>query len=294
MARKRMIDPSIWTDEGMAELTPRQQLMYIGLFSNADDDGRLKASPTAIALMLPTIYSMSDRGTIEEDLTNVLAAMNQLVKYDVDGREYLAFKNYRQWQRIDKPSASILPPPPDKTPEPRPKMACEVSQPESDPEPFVDHSANDSGTVPPNRREEKGKEEKGKEDNARDERAASPYALLESLCDTLGQDVSVLSKRDKDRQLAVAKRLVEAGMTVGDVSQMTRWLISQSWVTGGVDFFLLEKQLGKWQLAGKPAAAASSKVSPFRNTPPNIATHDHDDEDVDWFGPYAPAKGATA
>jgi hypothetical protein len=111
MARKRMIDPSLWTDEGMAELTPRQQLLYIGLFSNADDDGRLKGESAAIALMLPTIYSTNDRRAIDEDLTSVLAAMTRLCSYTFNGRRYLVFTNYQQWQRIDRPTASILPAP---------------------------------------------------------------------------------------------------------------------------------------------------------------------------------------
>jgi|SRR5262245_2609693 len=112
MARKRMIDPSLWTDEGMAGLLPRQQLLFIGLFSNADDAGRLKGSPLAIRLMLPTVYSGISEDEIAEDLAEVLAQIRQLSRYVVDGRSYLVFSNYTRWQRIDRPSDSMLPPPP--------------------------------------------------------------------------------------------------------------------------------------------------------------------------------------
>jgi hypothetical protein len=113
MARKRMIDPSIWTDEGMAELTAHQQLLYIGLFSNADDDGRLKGSPAAIRLMLPTLYPGEDNATIEADLGAVMGQMRQLTRYEVEGRTYLVFRKFRRWQSINRPSESHLPAPPD-------------------------------------------------------------------------------------------------------------------------------------------------------------------------------------
>lgn len=83
--------------------------------------------------------------------------------------------------------------------------------------------------------------------------AVHPFALLEALCDAIGQDTSVLAKRERDRQLAVAKRLVADGFTPPDIDRMVGWLSAQSWVTGGVDLFLIEKQSGKWRLAGSPA-----------------------------------------
>lgn len=115
MARKRMIDPGIWQDEGMAALTPRQQLLYIGLFSNADDEGRLKGGAAGLRLMLPTLYAGVKDHQIEDDVNAVLAQMRQLTRYEVDGRQYLAFKNYRHWQSINRPSDSHLPSPTDAT-----------------------------------------------------------------------------------------------------------------------------------------------------------------------------------
>ena len=43
MARKRMIDPNIWQSEDFAQLDPFQRLVFIGMFSNADDLGRGRA-----------------------------------------------------------------------------------------------------------------------------------------------------------------------------------------------------------------------------------------------------------
>jgi hypothetical protein len=33
---------------------------------------------------------------------------------------------------------------------------------------------------------------------------------------------------------------------------MARWLAPQSWVNGAVDLGLIEKQLAKWEMAGRP------------------------------------------
>ncbi|GAI90307.1 unnamed protein product [marine sediment metagenome] len=41
---RRMITPDIWFNEKVASLPDAGRLLFIGIFSNADDDGRLKAS----------------------------------------------------------------------------------------------------------------------------------------------------------------------------------------------------------------------------------------------------------
>jgi hypothetical protein len=73
------------------------------------------------------------------------------------------------------------------------------------------------------------------------------------LCDELGQDATTLSKPSKDRQLAVAKRLTNSDFTESDLRSMVRWLLPQPWVNGSCDLLLIEKQRGKWELAGKPS-----------------------------------------
>lgn len=90
-----------------------------------------------------------------------------------------------------------------------------------------------------------------------------PFALLEALCDELGEDVSVLSKAGKDKQLAAAKRLRDDGLSADDVRKMTRWLRSQAWVTGGIDLLLLDKFKDRWRLDGKPERAPpNGRASP--------------------------------
>lgn len=48
MPTTRMIDPQIWASENISKLTIRQRLLFIGLFSNADDQGRIRANPALV------------------------------------------------------------------------------------------------------------------------------------------------------------------------------------------------------------------------------------------------------
>lgn len=166
MARKRMLDPSIWQDEGMAELSPRQQLLYIGLISNADDDGRLKGSPAAIRLFLPVVYAGGALKDIQADLDAVLGTMTQLQRYEVDGKPYLTFRTYRRWQKIERPSPSVLPPPPDPA---LISSAPAVNVHRS----IIESSGNDLSRA---RAEEKGIEGKGIEDTPNGVATAAPVA----------------------------------------------------------------------------------------------------------------------
>ncbi len=44
-----MIDPGIWTDPDLGALSRDHRLIYIGTFSLADDEGRLKADPRLLS-----------------------------------------------------------------------------------------------------------------------------------------------------------------------------------------------------------------------------------------------------
>lgn len=48
MAQRRMIHASIWESVQFTQLTDKARLLYIGLITHADDDGRFKADPKLI------------------------------------------------------------------------------------------------------------------------------------------------------------------------------------------------------------------------------------------------------
>ena len=40
-----MIDPNFWTDEKLGECSIQERLLFMGLISNADDEGYGRANP---------------------------------------------------------------------------------------------------------------------------------------------------------------------------------------------------------------------------------------------------------
>ena len=97
MASRRMIDPSFWQSESIAELPLAVRYTFIGLFSNADDQGRLKAHP---ALLRSKIYPLDDIAldVISAHLVD-LEEGDFIILYGADGRDYLQIKNWWRYQR---------------------------------------------------------------------------------------------------------------------------------------------------------------------------------------------------
>jgi len=109
MARKRMIDPNIWTSVQVARLSVLQRLLYIGLISNADDEGRLNGDPTYIkGIIFP--HDNITPGAIEDCLKRI-ARVGLIVRYRVGRGHYILHPNWRKYQTINKALPSRLPPP---------------------------------------------------------------------------------------------------------------------------------------------------------------------------------------
>lgn len=110
MPRKRMIDPSIWTDENFGELSERGRLLFIGLFSMADDEGRGEAS----AKVLKGKIFPYDEGLRIADVSKTLKEIGSKMSVDFyarNGREYYALRNWKTWQKVEKPTPSRIPAP---------------------------------------------------------------------------------------------------------------------------------------------------------------------------------------
>lgn len=218
-----MIDPSIWTDEGMAELTPRQQLMYIGMFSIADDDGRLKGSATAIALALPTVCLGVSKEDIEADINAVVATMTRLCRYDVNGSWYLEFTNFRKWQVINKPTDSKLPPNPNSNGAPPPLPEASGSAPVD----VVQHY---------HPIEEKRKEEKGNEGSptARARTRPSQFDRIHELAAAYREGLGIpendagWNTGGNMQAAAQADQIVAQAITADEIRGATAWLLD-SW-----------------------------------------------------------------
>lgn len=107
MARRRMIDPNFWQSEDVAKLTIRQRLLVIGLFSNADDEGKGRANiPYIRSIIFP--YDDIPIKDLTQDLLSIAKVISILL-YEVDSNSYYKFTNWKKWQRVDKPQQSLLP-----------------------------------------------------------------------------------------------------------------------------------------------------------------------------------------
>ena len=119
MARRRMIDPSIWDDPEVGELTPTEFKLFVGLISMADDEGRLEADPRTLRKQLFGYcedVSVQDVGTwlasVAEKLPNVLL-------YDVGGKSCIALLKWNDHQSISdswRKESTIPAPPNDQVP----------------------------------------------------------------------------------------------------------------------------------------------------------------------------------
>lgn len=152
MARKRMISPEIWESEDFSELSTLAKLVFIGLFSNADDEGRGKANPAYIKSTLFR-YEEKMRITDIETTLDEIALHMSIIFYTYDYREYYQLTNWDAWQKVDKPQKSKI--------KPYNSEYAEIIRGT-----FGEQSANVRGTVSPNRIEKnKNKNKNRKEED---------------------------------------------------------------------------------------------------------------------------------
>jgi len=108
MARKRMVDPDIWTDSGFMDLSWGARLLFLGLISRADDEGRGNGSAKSLkAAIFP-----SDEITVSriEKLKEECELYTRTKFYEVNGQTYYQLAKWRSYQQIQHPTKSSIPP----------------------------------------------------------------------------------------------------------------------------------------------------------------------------------------
>lgn len=110
MARRRMIDPSIWESDQILRLDPRKFRLYVFLISQADDEGRMKYLPKKWAAALSPESDDYDTAECEKDANEILA-VGLVYAYRVEGSVYLYHPNWTKYQRVDHPQRSHFPEP---------------------------------------------------------------------------------------------------------------------------------------------------------------------------------------
>lgn len=108
MARARNIKPSFFTDDELAEVEPLGRLLFAGLWTLADREGRLEDRPKRIkAEILP--YDTCDADALIQDLHE----RGFIVRYTVGDKSYIQIDAFLKHQEPHyKEKASVIPAPP--------------------------------------------------------------------------------------------------------------------------------------------------------------------------------------
>jgi len=111
MARIRTLKPDFWAHHKVAKLSRDARLLFVGLLSEADDEGRLVRSPKRLAGFL---YPHDD-GVEAPEVDGWLWELERcrlVQSYEVEGVWFIHVPGFTKHQRVSHPSDSRLPPPP--------------------------------------------------------------------------------------------------------------------------------------------------------------------------------------
>lgn len=127
MARIRTLKPEFWTDEKLALMVPVTRLVFLGLISQADDNGRLVDN---VKLLDGMLFPFTD-DSCDDSLAD-LANLGRIIRYRSEsGQALIQVANWDRHQKVKNPSQYTLPAPSTtKTVESTPKL---VETPPSDP-----------------------------------------------------------------------------------------------------------------------------------------------------------------
>ena len=98
MARKRMIDPSFWSDEKVAGLTFAGRLTFIALWTLAEDTGVGRADPRQLRSQVFPYDSVSI-GEFEKIIDDI-ARSGMIKLFQVKGQHYYKVINFRKHQTM--------------------------------------------------------------------------------------------------------------------------------------------------------------------------------------------------
>lgn len=110
VARIRTIKPEFFGSEDVSGLSFRARLTWIGLWVHCDDHGRMKDVDRLVKAHVWPLEDEVGLDDIESDLEE-LAENGRIIRYEVDGRRFLAVTNWHSHQRINRPTKSRIPAP---------------------------------------------------------------------------------------------------------------------------------------------------------------------------------------
>lgn len=105
MARIRTVKPEFFTSESVCSVSPLARLLFIGLWCEADREGRLKWKPKTLKIRYLPV-----------DSCDILSVANELISegmisvYEIDGHSYCDIPSFKSHQVINnRERESVLP-----------------------------------------------------------------------------------------------------------------------------------------------------------------------------------------
>ncbi len=168
MPRIRTIKPDIWQDEEVGRGKPHVRLAWIGLITQADDEGRLLYRPR----ILRTSIFPYDDDLFDQDMVTMLDVLQEaklLLVYKVNGKELVQIVNWEKHQRVNRPTPSQWDPP-------DPELLSTFL---SDDGAFTEGSLNTHGDITESScTDGKGMDRKGKDTSSRDDGYSSSFVEM--------------------------------------------------------------------------------------------------------------------
>lgn len=130
MPRIRTIKPEFPQSESIGRLSREARLLFILLWTVADDHGRTRAAPRYLVGQLYP-YDNDAVGLIEDWLSE-LETVGKIRRYEVEGSQYLDIPSWCEHQRVDNAGKSRIPPCPAESLREPPRTAATVREPPLD------------------------------------------------------------------------------------------------------------------------------------------------------------------
>ena len=106
-----MINPDIWTDPKFTNLSDdTTRLLFIGLFSNANDYGKLRGEWWTVRSMIFPMNELSPNKI--EVMLEELEKRKLIVRYKVKDEKYVKLKSWEKHQTVSHPAKDQFPDPP--------------------------------------------------------------------------------------------------------------------------------------------------------------------------------------
>ena len=243
MARKRMIDPSIWQSEDFGKLSTLAKIVFIGLFSLADDEGRGRCNPVYLKSTLFPYEENIRSADIDKTLSEISSNMS-VVLYSCDGSSYYSLLSWDTFQKIDRPSQSKIPGYNENT--------MELL--------FDEHSTNKRRVVAPNKKRIEDNK------NIKEENRNRIVEIYNTYCTNLPQVQKLTEKRNKAIDNFIKEFSIDQFENICKIANISEFLTGQNERNWKADFdFIMRTDKATAILEGKYSQKKKDKLDGFRD-----------------------------